>query len=218
MLNFNKLNNMIHKFLRISILMFVLIFLYSKESNSQSREMFKDKGVLKITSISFYNGFGDIEYGDRKMVNYQSSFAIHQVIGNIFNSHFSLGFGIGFERWNQTSFIPMYADIRVNLLKGRYSPHLYADLGYATKWYQSPKPDSKYQVVNGAKQGIYAEGGVGFKAMINNYSGIIFTACYKVQESEIFFSDEKNIYPAITTNQTQRILYNFFGARVAYQF
>ncbi len=196
----------------------ILLFCSFSSSFGQSRDIFKESGIIKITSLSFFNGFDEIAYGSHLIDNYQTSISIHQVIGNMFNPYFSLGFGIGFEKWKYTSFVPIYADFRFNLYSGRYSPHIYTDLGYATKWYQSPKPESKNQVFNGATQGLYAETGIGFKVMVSSSASTIFTFSYKLQETSINYSDEYNLFPQITTNRAERVLYHFLGGKIAYQF
>ena len=95
-----------------------------------------------FSSFSFHNGIESVKIPGRELPNNLSIFSFHQVVGYLFNPYFSLGMGLGFEKWRRTSFIPIYADVRFNLLRGRYSPQLMFDLGYSSKWYESPRPDA----------------------------------------------------------------------------
>lgn len=202
-----------------SALIFLLLSLINA-STAQNIDTFKDRGVIYISSFGFVNGFNDIKYADKKstITNQITSVSLHQVVGYQFSRYFSLGMGVGFEKWKHTSFIPLYADLRVNLLSGQFSPFLSVNFGYSSKWYESPVPDNQNRVIHGATEGIYFSGGLGLKVMISESAAGIISFEYKLQESSIKWSDKVNLYPALTTNQEDRVIYQFIGVRAGILF
>jgi hypothetical protein len=200
---------------------FISIFLIIGLSNlghAQDNMIFREHGVQYITSLSFHNGIYDVETPTLKLQNNTPIFSLHQVVGYQFNPYFNLGLGLGFEKWRKTSFIPLYADMRFNILRGRYSPHVMLNLGYSNKWYESPRPDPTYQVIHGATEGLFFEGGLGFKAMFKHSRGMFLAISYKIQETDIKFSDELNDMPRLTTNRAKRVMYHFVGIRAGILF
>lgn len=194
----------------------IIFFLFSTLFlKSQDRVVFKEYGIQYISSFSFHNGIESIDIPGRSLPNNLSIFSLHQVVGYLFNPHFSLGMGLGFEKWRRTSFIPIYADVRLNLLRGRYSPTMMLNLGYSSKWYESPRPDPAERVINGATEGLFFEGGIGVKVMFQEAKSVFFAVTYKMQESDIKFSDENNSGMShLTNNQSKKVQYQFIGARV----
>lgn len=181
---------------------------------------FKDRGVIYISSFSFANGFNEISYAENNTItNLNTAVSLHQVVGYQFNPYFSLGMGVGFEKWKRTSFIPLYADLRANILYGRYSPFISADFGYSSKWYESPIPDPKNLVIEGATEGLFFAGGLGLKVMFSKSAAGVISFEYKLQESSLKWSDDLNFeFKTLTTNQETRAIYQFVGVRVGVLF
>ena len=196
----------------------ILQFFISSSIFAQEKMIFRENGVQYITSLSFHNGIKVVETPSLKLQNSIPIFSIHQVVGYQFTPYFNLGIGLGFEKWRKTSFIPMYADMRFNILRGRYSPHILLNLGYSNKWYESPRPDPTYMVIHGATEGLFFEGGLGFKAMFKHSRGLFLAVTYKIQETDIKYSDEYNDMPRLTTNQAIRVMYHFVGIRAGLLF
>lgn len=186
--------------------------------NAQERQIFREKGVQYISSLSFHNGIMTVETPSLKLSNNIPVFSVHQVVGYQLSPYFNIGLGLGFEKWRKTSFIPLYADFRFNILRGRYSPHIMLDLGYSNKWYESPRPDPTYMVIHGASSGLFFEGGLGFKAMFKESSGLFLAISYKIQETDIKYSNEENEIPQLTTNKAKRVMYHFAGIRAGILF
>jgi len=210
--------------MRNRIIIFILFLFCISSGNStlkaQQIDNFKERGVIYISTFGFVNGFNEIKYADnqRSLTNNITSVSVHQMVGYQFNRYFSLGMGVGFEKWKYTSFIPLYADLRVNILPGQFSPFLSVNFGYSSKWYESPIPDNQHQVIDGATEGIYFSGGLGLKVMFSESAAGIISFEYKLQESSIKWSDKVNLYPALTTNQEDRVIYQFIGVRAGILF
>lgn len=186
--------------------------------NAQERQIFREKGVQYISSLSFHNGIMTVETPSLKLSNNIPVFSVHQVVGYQLSPYFNIGLGIGFEKWRKTSFIPLYADFRFNILRGRYSPHIMLNLGYSNKWYESPRPDPTYLVVHGATEGLFLEGGLGLKAMFKESKGVFIALSYKIQETDVKYSNHENEMPQLTTNKAKRVLYHFAGIRAGLLF
>ncbi len=200
------------------ILIFAFTFLLNLVLSAQERVIFREHGVQYITSLSFHNGIQEVETPTLKLQNSIPIFSLHQVVGYQFSPYFNMGLGLGFEKWRKTSFIPLYADFRFNILRGRYSPHLMLNLGYSNKWYESPRPDPTHMVIHGATEGLFFEGGLGFKAMFKHSRGLFLAVSYKIQETDIKYSDEYNDMSRLTTNKAKRVMYHFVGIRAGLLF
>lgn len=210
--------------MRNRIIVFVLCLFCISSGNSTLKAQqivnYKERGVIYISTFGFVNGFNEIKYTDGRsaLLNNTTAVSAHQMVGYQFNPYFSLGMGVGFEKWKYTSFIPLYADLRVNLLPGQFSPFLSVNFGYSSKWYESPIPDNQHQVIDGATEGIYFSGGLGLKVMFSESAAGIISFEYKMQESSIKWSDNLNLYPTLTTNQESRVIYQFLGVRAGIMF
>lgn len=206
---------------RIIIFVVSLFCVFSSMSTlkAQPIDNFKERGVIYISTFSFANGFNEISYAENSsIINLTTAISVHQIVGYQFNPYLSIGMGLGFEKWKRTSFIPLYANIRANIFSGRYSPFVNVDFGYSSKWYESPIPDPKNLVIDGATEGLYFSGGIGLKVMFSNSAAGIISFEYKLQESSLKWSDEFNLYKTLTTNQEDRVIYQFIGVRAGILF
>lgn len=205
--------------MRKQIIIISILFILSViKIKAQERQIFREKGIQYISSLSFHNGIMAVETPSLNLSNNIPVFSVHQVVGYQLSPYFNIGMGLGFEKWRKTAFIPMYADFRFNILRGRYSPHIMLNLGYSNKWYESPRPDPTYMVIHGASSGLFFEGGLGFKAMFKESKGLFLAISYKIQETDIKFSDGENLTPQLTTNKAIRVMYHFAGIRAGLLF
>jgi len=204
----------VKKYILISLIFIINV----KTIYSQSPINFKEQGVIYITSLSFHNGILNTKTPVGTFVNNISIFSIHQSIGYMFNSYVSLGMGFGFEKWRYTSFIPIYADLRISVLDKRYSPYFIINAGYSCKWYQSPSPEPEINILNGATEGIYLDGGLGMKVWFTQKNAGYIAASYKIQDSQTKYSDASNLTPEITTNCYIKNIYHFIGIKIGVLF
>lgn len=201
------------------LFLIIILFIGLSYSKAQQLEEFKERGVIYITTFGFANGFNEIAFaGDRSISNRITTISAHQVVGYQFNPYFSLGMGLGFEKWKRTSFIPLYADLRANLFYKRYSPFINVNFGYSSKWYESPIPENQSKVIQGAIEGLYFAGGIGLKVMFSKSAAGLISIEYKLQESSIKYSDELNDHEELTTNREDRAIYQFVGVKVGVLF
>ena len=60
----------------------------------------------------------------------------------------------------------------------------------------------------------FFEAGIGAKVMFKQSKAMFLAVTYKMQESDIKFSDETNQIPDLTTNKALKVQYQFVGIRV----
>ena len=157
----------------------------------------KDWGPVFITSPSFMNGIYKVTCNGKDIQNKIPVVGISQFMGYQFSHYFMMGLGVEFDYWTKpkNAFVPIYLDLRFNMLNNDFSPHWYLNLGYASHWSVDSKTYSAYginsitYVLHGAKPGIMIESGIGVKANASYSNSIILTFTDKVQESAIKYWD-----------------------------
>ena len=188
-------------------------------------------GPTFITSPVFLQGIGNIHITNeesgvvRDFKNSISIAGISQFIGYQFNPYIIAGIGAGFEYWSscKNAFVPIYADLRVNIGTSPIAPQWYINLGYANRWYMDSKPyisdkqgNSQTYIIHGDKSGLMAETGIGVKAQVSKDVNIVLSGVFKIQESSIKFyrGDEEltNMKP-LFVNTSEHNWYKFVGIK-----
>ena len=188
-------------------------------------------GPTFITSPVFMQGFGNIHITNeetgivRDFKNHISIAGISQFVGYQFNPYIIAGIGAGFEYWTncKNAFVPIYADLRVNIGTAPIAPQWYINVGYANRWYIDSKPyisdkqgNSKTYIIHGDRSGLMAESGIGIKAQVSKDVAIVLSGSFKIQESSIRFyrGDEEltNMKPLLV-NTSEHNWYTFAGIK-----
>jgi hypothetical protein len=94
-------------------------------------------------------------------------------VGYLFNPHFSVGGGTGFEILDETCYIPLYTDLRYNITKKAVTPFITADIGYAFRVSQN------YNHYHG---GLLVNPGLGVKFFVSPKVALNFSLGYLYQE------------------------------------
>ncbi len=216
------------------LLIGILPYAYSQRASQRAGDI-KEKGPLFITSLSFSQGLARIPYtmeegenaeGVDKLNKGISNIAINQFLGYQFNPYIALGVGVNFEYWTvKNGFVPIYLDLRVNMMRTRIAPHMYVNLGYANRWFFDSKPykasngNASDYVIHGAKSGLMGEIGMGMKFNFAYATGLNLTLFAKFQESTYrYYSSEDGSKPAqnirpIMVNTDRPSMYIFFGLK-----
>ena len=94
----------------------------------------KASGYTNITEFSV--GLGYSEGINAKLESAQKQFSISMVTMNglTISPYIQLGLGTGLELWRNRGFIPIYFDLRANVLRHKGTPFFYANVGYAPGW------------------------------------------------------------------------------------
>ena len=148
------------------ILVFVTIFcsiaLGQDDFEFESEPAAKNLKFTNVTGITFATGPEDNSVGF-KFVN-----------GVLIKNRFSLGFGIGYDKYTDESLIPLFADLRY--FPGRRTNTgslFFAAIGYSLR--------SRDGIKDFHKEGFYFNGGVGLILLGQGTTGLILDVGYKLQ-------------------------------------
>lgn len=181
---------------------------------AQPRQKQKESRFVYMTSAGFSAGVGllHLENDSRHISNNIPVFDIHQLIAYQFNPYVFTGIGVGVDIWKKTAFIPIYANVSVNFINRKISPHWYLNVGYAFKWYRSSKPEDITYVIHGSRTGLHGESGLGLNVKVKDKVSILILGNYKLQSSYLRYS-VNNIHEDKTTNREAPMLYHFVGLK-----
>lgn len=218
----------------VSLLAFIALFpTISSVQAQRTPPSVKNWGPTFITSPVFMQGFGNIHITNkesgfaRDFKNNLSIAGVSQVVGYQFSPAIIAGIGVGFEYWTscRNAFVPIYADLRVNIGTSPIAPQWYLNVGYANRWYIDSKPyisdklgNSKTYLIHGDRSGIMAETGIGVKAQVSKNVAIVLAGSFKMQESSVKFyeGDEEltNMKPLLV-NTSEHNWYTFAGIKAS---
>lgn len=109
-----------------------------RKENTPERLHYEDGnkawGFTNITELVF--GFGYSE-GINEAVNpaqQQGMVGLSMFNGVTITPYIQLGLGTGLEFWRNRGFLPIYLDLRTNLLKSTETPLFYVSAGYSAGW------------------------------------------------------------------------------------
>ena len=132
---------------------------------------YKRRGFINHTEASFILGVGSVAGTTQK--NEDRGFGIRTVNGFQFSETMALGIGLGIERYIDAILIPVTVDIRATLRKGKTSPTININAGYAPN-------------VKGFKEGggFTINPSFGIKTYISRKTAFIFNVGYKIQQDQ----------------------------------
>jgi hypothetical protein len=176
-----------------------------KSSDNKNPE-FKIKGFTNITTINYSPGIGNIDANGVSVKNEDYSIGLKTINGYQFNNYFSLGVGIGIDKYKEISLIPITVDVSVNLLKSRVSPTLNAGIGYSLG-------------LADASSGIIIHPSVGLKVFISKNIAYTFNLGYRLQEQTILhYNYNSNYHYYSTTGTTTKLFYQFITINTGFVF
>ena len=159
-------------------------------TNGVSKKEFKQKGFSNITEVHFALG---------SQLGNDNIFCVQTVNGYQFNSILNAGVGIGLDYYiypgrvyynpSGTSFqsmIPIFADLRFNLLKGSVKPFIIAAGGYSLI-YSSTKDN--YITYKG---GLLLNPSVGVKIFVSSKIALNFSVGYRMQKYSYVINSQYN--------------------------
>ncbi|MFV1885045.1 MAG: hypothetical protein ACMZ7B_11195 [Balneola sp.] len=159
-----------------------------KKEPRYNEKRFKEKGYVNFT------GF------DRLPGGYDNSTRFQMSHGYQFNPHFSAGLGIAYVNYEDPiSSIPLFVDLRYNLLKANSTPFAFTKLGYSFSYdHQSDdQPD-----ITDHKGGVMLNVGVGLLFETRSGYGLYFNLGYNFEKmsytQENFWWNQQTIENDIT--------------------
>lgn len=206
-------------FLRLLVVIIFITIPFLSSSQSQFKK--EDGKFVYLTSVGFAKGLQDISFESRKVPNNITVISLHQVLAYKFNPYINLGLGAGYDMWQKTGFIPLYASFTINFMDNKWSPFWYLNAGYAFKWYVNQKPEAMTRVIHGSKTGAYGESGLGLQLKMNPKFSLLFSLNYKLQQTHINYSvieSDQLDFSLISTNRSAFALYHFLGFKLGLLF
>jgi hypothetical protein len=132
--------------------------------------------------------YGNAEASDLVSAYYafdKPSLGIVTVNGYMFNPHLSVGLGIGIHGYNNIGFIPVYADVRYNAIKGTITPFVSFDAGYSFTTDEIAHND-RDQI----RGGIYSNLSIGIKFFTRKSQALAFSFGYNYQNIQVYTDAE----------------------------
>ncbi|MEZ4773504.1 MAG: hypothetical protein R3D00_10010 [Bacteroidia bacterium] len=144
---------------------------------------YRDKGYFLLAQIGTLAGSVSTVNNENPNV-----FNPHIINGYRFNHFVSAGAGVGINLLDRGAYMPVFLDVRGDLLKQKMTPHYYTNVGYAIPLY------AREDVVGwwgepimtdfNAKGGILMDGGAGVKIYTPSGFAWLLTGGYRFQQVE----------------------------------
>ncbi|HXH18157.1 MAG TPA: hypothetical protein VNJ07_03650 [Chitinophagales bacterium] len=150
------------------------------ESMEKTRKepVIKTNGFFNAAEFRVLAGSGND--GDK----FSTAYSFQNVSGYQVNRYFRLGGGIGIDHYNEYShtFIPLFAQVSGDVVKGRVTPVYFADAGYSFLIEKDEYTNGAEEA--GSKGGLLIHGGLGLKFYTASRVSFSLLAGFKVQHSE----------------------------------
>lgn len=104
-----------------------------------------------------------------------------QTINGIKHQGWSAGVGVGLDYYHVRS-VPVFLDIRKNILDKEKTPFIYVGGGYNFPWLTGEQKVYNY---GESKGGVYYDAGIGYAMPVLKKSSLFFTAGYSVKQLTI---------------------------------
>ena len=176
---------MLKRFLSVLTASFLLSQAASAQNEvSTSETETSESGYFNTTELIFAEGFGE-RYNDR-------TYGFHNINGFRINKHFSVGVGVGVEKYEAEAnfwygsrgtaiLAPLFTDVRWFFGKGKVQPYLAQAVGYAFCIKQNQDYDwyGSYKEVGG----LIVNPAIGLSANVSSKIKLNISAGYRYQEN-----------------------------------
>lgn len=175
---------------------------------SQNKKEFRKGAFFNITEINFALGIGNVEAGGNKIANTANSFGFRTINGIQPKENLSLGIGIGIDKYENGTLMPITLDLRIFNTNKKVSPIFTTNLGYSIG-------------LGDADGGIVLNPQIGIMTPISNSMLFLLSLGYKLQESKATYLAGYNVYtPGVYTPylKTEQIYLQFvsFNAGITF--
>ncbi len=142
-----------------------------KEKDSTGTYIYKKRGFISHLEGSFLLGVGSVSGIGQQ--NEDRGFGLRWVNGYQFSETMAIGFGLGVEKYIDALLIPVTLDIRATLRKGKTSPTINVNAGYA--------PDVSNPNGGG---GFLFNPSIGIKSYVSRKTAFLFNVGFRVQQDQ----------------------------------
>ncbi|MGB8192802.1 MAG: hypothetical protein WCF67_12820 [Chitinophagaceae bacterium] len=148
----------------------ILIFLLALAPPVLSAQVTKKKNCS--CSFSSINQVGLLEGSDR------SSFNLQTINGLRYKTWFA-GAGVGLDKYHTRS-IPVFFDLRKDLLKKWNTPFIYGDIGVNLPW--TKKSEDGWWLRSEFDRGAYYDAGIGYKLNLGKGRALLFSGGFSLKK------------------------------------
>jgi hypothetical protein len=183
-------------------------------SNPIVVDEYKKKGYINITEINFCPGVTGSKINEVKVQNQDLSFGFKTVNGYQANEHFSIGLGLGIDKYQNATLLPITLDMRVPVVKGKSSPVFNFAIGHAAG-------------LNDVKGGLTTNFSFGLRSYFSKSAAFLFNIGYKLQSTEISYYNYTN-YNVVYQNGfpiyyspsllTEKVTFGFLSVNLGFSF
>jgi hypothetical protein len=149
------------------------------------------------------------------------SFGQFQLVNGIQRNAWFYGLGLGIDYYGAKRSVPLFFDVKRDLIKGKRTPFIYADAGYNFSWLREKDKIVYWGTDYNAKGGLYYEMGLGYKFILKNKMAFGLSAGYSFKEQEetykrVLFFD----FPPVphTTYSPTPDIYHYSFRRISLKF
>jgi cytochrome c biogenesis protein CcdA len=155
------------------------------ETSPQQKEQpkIKSKGYYNHSQLGFLTGSVSVPpwWGIGPTLR-MTHLSLQSTNGYRWKPWLATGLGVGLSLYPQGTLLPVFAEVRSDLLKRALTPHFYAQAGYS--FALKSTSDNDWRREHRVKGGIMLDVGTGIKINTRSGFGYTFTAGYRVQQSE----------------------------------
>ncbi|MEO6729739.1 MAG: hypothetical protein ABIN01_00885 [Ferruginibacter sp.] len=146
--------------------------------NAQAKKN-KFSGAAVFSSIvqaGILEGSADKTYGQLQLIN------------GIQKNKWFYGLGLGIDYYGEKRSVPIFVDIRRDLLAGKNTFFMYADGGYNVSWLRNSEKIFLMETSYKAIGGLFYEAGIGYKIILKNKVALGLSAGYSFKEQKEYFT------------------------------
>jgi hypothetical protein len=178
----------------------------SSTAQLDSTSIKKHRSSIRKYSFQSINQAGIVE-GERG-----TSFQL-QSINGLAKNHWFAGIGAGIDYYH-TRTVPVFIDIRKNVLNKEKSPFIYLDAGISFPW---KKQNNEYMWYKEEyKNGSFYDFGIGYNTPVNKLGGFVFSIGYSEKKlKEERYTYDYFIYPGINNGTAGKNEFNYRLRRIS---
>lgn len=151
------------------------IFVYKEDEISTIGEIVEEnnrRGFISILEISYAAGTGQTHtFQDQLFFNADHVVSLRTINGYEFNDYFSLGIGVGIDKYQHFELLPLTVNFRAALSDKKITPFVEFNIGNSFK-------------ISNQEPGFLFNPAIGLRSYISPKTALIFSFGYKMQETK----------------------------------
>jgi hypothetical protein len=136
--------------------------------------IFKAKGFMKIAEFSYVIGTGSINTRIGTYKNSLRAYCLSFSYGYLIVPNFYAGLGVGYDRYERASFLPLFLDLRTDFIKSKLRPLLALRMGHSFGWAENQSGSNW--------GGFVIQANVGTRLMLDYAKSVHFSIGIKSQQ------------------------------------